>query len=44
VGNTDIKDEVTGNATYNMQFALLGVDGTSLLLLDVQVGLRIYFV
>lgn len=43
IGDRDLKAEVDGDATYNVQFDLLGVDGTSLLLLDVMVGLRIFF-
>lgn len=43
IGNIDVSGEVTGNGTYNLQFALLGVTGSNLLLLDVMVGLRIYF-
>lgn len=44
IGTSDIKSEVASDGlTYNFQFAAPVVDGDNLLLLDVMVGLRIYF-
>lgn len=43
-GDEDVASEVDGNATYNFRFdGNCFVDGDSLLLRDVQVGLRVYF-
>jgi len=42
-GDNDVKSEVDGNATYNLRFEDISVDGDNLLLKDVQVGLRVYF-
>lgn len=43
IGSADIKTKVDGNATYNLQFDDIGVDGNSLVLADVIVGIRVYF-
>jgi len=43
IGSIDIKTKVNGNGTYNFEFDDIGVDGNSLLLVDVIVGLRVYF-
>jgi hypothetical protein len=43
IGSTDVKAEVTGNATYYLTMDNAQADASSLNLLDVMVGLRIYF-
>lgn len=43
-GDNDVASEVDANATYNLRFdGNAFVDGDSLLLRDVQAGLRVYF-
>lgn len=47
IGDNDLgpsgANKVDGNATYNFEFDDIGSDGTNLQLVDVKVGLRIYF-
>jgi hypothetical protein len=43
VGSEDIKAEVDGNGTYNFQFDDAEAILDSLLMRDIQVGLRIEF-
>ena len=43
-GNIDASTEVDGNATYNLRFdGNIFVDGDNLELIDVAVGLKVYF-
>lgn len=43
IGDNDVKAQVDGNGTYNLQFADALVDYANLRLNDVLVGLRFYF-
>ncbi len=43
IGNIDVASEVDGNDTYEMKIENADVTGASLLLRDVQTGLRVYF-
>ena len=43
VGNIDVASEVDGNDTYEFKWEGADVTGASLLLRDVQTGLRVYF-
>ncbi len=43
IGNIDVSSEVDGNDTYEFKWEGADVTGDSLLLRDVQVGLRVYF-
>jgi len=43
VGDNDVKTEVTQNGTYYLRLEAAQADGDNLLLLDVMVGLRVYF-
>ena len=43
IGSINIAGEVDGNDTYDFQIENADVTGASLLLRDVQVGLRVYF-
>jgi len=47
IGDNDLgpsgANKVDGNATYNFEFDDIGSDGTNLQLVDVMVGLRVYF-
>jgi len=43
IGDNDIKATVTGNGTYNVQWASALVDLANLRLSDVQVGFRIFW-
>ncbi len=43
IGNIDVASEVDANDTYEMKIENADVTGASLLLRDVQTGLRVYF-
>ncbi len=43
IGDIDVKATVTGNGTYNMQWAAALVDAANMQFNDVQVGLRLYW-
>lgn len=47
IGDNDLgpsgANKVDGNATYNFEFDDIGSDGTNLQLVDVMVGLRVYY-
>ena len=43
IGLTDVSAEVTGNATYNFQWASAIADGANLNFNDVQIGLRVEY-
>lgn len=43
VGDIDLASEVTGNATYVVQWECVDASRACLLFRDVQVGLRVYF-
>jgi len=43
VGNIDIADRVDGNDTYKFKIASATADGASLVLNEVQIGLKVFF-
>lgn len=42
--DNDASGEVDGNATYNVRFDGVQADGANLVLIDAQVGVRVYFI